>query len=105
MDTFDEEIGRLEKSVIRLRVDLEEFNKSNKERAELQESNIAHTGKVIQQTRTDMLKKLSIEDKFQLQGQIDKLPQYEDFKDLYGKCLPAISSFEQKLIDMDVQVE
>ena len=27
MDTFDEEIGRLEKSIIRLRVDLEEFNK------------------------------------------------------------------------------
>ena len=32
MDTFDEEIGRLEKSLIKLRVDLEDNIKANKDR-------------------------------------------------------------------------
>ena len=54
-------------------------------------------GKVCAELRVDMDKKLSSEEGRLLWANFQKFALYDDLRELYSKCLPAISSFEDKL--------
>ena len=64
-----------------------------------------HYGKILSQTRIELDKKLGQEDKIKINAKMDKLPQYQDFKDLYNKTLPQIREFENKLYGQDSRLE
>jgi hypothetical protein len=54
-------------------------------------------GKNCADLRIDMDKKLSSEEGRLLWVNFQKFALYDDLRELYSKCLPAISSFEEKL--------
>ena len=56
-------------------------------------------GQLLNDLKNDLEKKLSHEEGRPLWANFQKYAVYDDLRDLYSKCLPAISSFEDKLIE------
>lgn len=56
-------------------------------------------GQLLNDLKNDLEKKLSHEEGRLLWANFQKYAVYDDLRDLYSKCLPAISSFEDKLIE------
>jgi len=51
----------------------------------------------IDENREDCSKKLSIDEGRELWANFAKFTVYDDLKDLYNRCLPAIGACEDKL--------
>lgn len=58
---------------------------------------------MLAKTNSELGTKLTKFDKRELLNKMDKLPQYEDFKDLYKKTIPQIQKFEREIYSMDVE--
>lgn len=48
---------------------------------------------------------MNIKDGQRLWRQYQRFAEYEDLRDLYNKCIPEISKFEGKLIDIQGDIE
>lgn len=60
---------------------------------------VRQNGQLMVEIRSDIEKKLSQEEGRLLWANFQKYALYDDLRELYGKCLPAIASFEDKLLE------
>ena len=53
----------------------------------------------------DMLLKLDKNDATAIWKYFQRFAEYDDLKELYGKCIPELAKFEQKMIDYTTENE
>lgn len=63
------------------------------------EGEIKNFGKELDDQNLQLAKKLTIKDGERLWRHFQRFSEYDDLKDLYAKCIPQLSNFENKLID------
>ena len=66
-------------------------------------SKVEESNKEIMHMRDEIEGKLTREEGSRLWGNFSRFAVYDDLKELYQKCLPAISIFEDKLQDFETE--
>jgi len=97
--TFNEKVLELEKQIEKSGKKAANHASKASEMAQSVKKTVEENNKQIDELRDQLDSKLSREEGSRLWGNFSRFAVYDDLKELYQRCLPAISKFEDQLQD------